>query len=234
MLKRLAPRKVAGVDDPSFIGMLGGARNDLDEARELHGQLKAELELLELAGDAFDLEKVLAGQLTPVFCGSAMNNFGVQRFLERFIEMAPTPAARKTDQGVIAPTDERFSGFVFKIQANMDPAHRDRVAFMRVCSGHFERNMEAKHARLNKTVKLSKPLTFFAQERVVVDEAWPGDIVGMLDTSGELRISNFMLWQLAYTELWITDILWPDFRRAHLYEAIADFQGRERRFGRSD
>src|SRR4029077_16628545 len=91
--------------------------------------------------------------------------------------------------GMIEPTD-RFSGFVFKIQANMDPAHRDRVAFMRICSGRFERNMEVTHARLAKSVKLSKPLNFFAQERVVIDEAWPGDIVGMLDTTGDLRIGD--------------------------------------------
>jgi peptide chain release factor 3 len=119
-----------------------------------------------------------------------MNNFGVQRFLERFIEIAPTPSARTTSDGVVEPTDDRFSGFIFKIQANMDPAHRDRVAFMRVCSGHFERGMEVKHARLNKSVKLSKPLQFFAQERVIIDEAWPGDVVGLLDTSGELRIGD--------------------------------------------
>jgi peptide chain release factor 3 len=121
-----------------------------------------------------------------------MNNFGVQRFLERFIEIAPPPGARKAGGAEIPPTD-RFSGFIFKIQANMDPAHRDRVAFMRVCSGHFERNMEVKHARLKKTVKLSKPLHFFAQERVVIDEAWPGDIVGLLDTSGELRIGDTLV-----------------------------------------
>jgi peptide chain release factor 3 len=187
---RLAPRKVAGVDDPEFVKMLGGARNDMDEARELHGALKNDLELLEVAGDSFDLQQVLAGQLSPVFFGSAMNNFGVQRFLERFIEMAPAPVPRKTTQGPVEPTFPKFSSFVFKIQANMDPAHRDRVAFMRVCSGHFERNMSARHVRLEKDVKLSKPLNFFAQERVIVDEAWPGDIVGMLDTTGDLRIGD--------------------------------------------
>lgn len=187
---RLAPKKVAGIDDPYFIKMLGGPKGDLDEAKELHDQLKTELELLEYAGDAFDLKKVLEGQLTPVFFGSAMNNFGVQRFLEKFIEIAPPPLARKTADGEIEPTSDRFSGFIFKIQANMDPAHRDRVAFMRVCSGKFTRNMSVKHARLNKDIKLSKPLNFFAQERIIIDEAWPGDIVGLLDTSGELRIGD--------------------------------------------
>ena len=187
---RLAPRKITNIDDPEFIKMLGGPRNDMDDARELHDQLKAELELIEMAGDPFDREKVLAGQLTPVFFGSAMNNFGVQRFLERFIELAPSPAPRETESGPISPTDPRFSGFIFKIQANMDPSHRDRVAFMRICSGKFVRNMATKHSRLGKEFKLSKPLNFFAQERVIVEEAWPGDIVGLLDTSGDLRIGD--------------------------------------------
>jgi peptide chain release factor 3 len=187
---RLEPQKVAGIDDPSFIKMLGGPKQDEDEARELYDQLKAELELLEYAGDSFDVQKVLAGQLTPVFFGSAMNNFGIQRFLERFIDIAPSPVARNTNQGPVSPESEKFSGFVFKIQANMDPSHRDRVAFMRVCSGKFTRNMQVKHTRLNQDIKLSKPLHFFAQERVIVDEAWPGDIVGLLDTSGELRIGD--------------------------------------------
>jgi peptide chain release factor 3 len=187
---RLAPKKVTGIDDPLFLQLMAGPQGDLDEGKELHSQLKAELELLEYAGDSFDLQKVLAGQLTPVFFGSAMNNFGIQRFLERFIDIAPSPAPRNTNEGPIEPTHSRFSGFIFKIQANMDPAHRDRVAFMRICSGKFTRNMPVKHARLNKEFKLSKPLHFFAQERVVIDEAWPGDIVGLLDTSGDLRIGD--------------------------------------------
>lgn len=198
---RLAPKKLSGVDDPEFLPLLGGPTGDMYEAKAIYDQFKAEIELLEYAGDPFDLDRVLAGQLTPVFAGSAMNNFGVQRFLERFIEIAPAPSARKatefkdakgsvTESIEVHPEDPRFSGFIFKIQANMDPQHRDRVAFMRVCSGKFTRNMEVKHARLNKTVKLSKPLQFFAQERVVIEEAWPGDIVGLLDTSGELRIGD--------------------------------------------
>jgi peptide chain release factor 3 len=187
---RLAAKKINGVDDPAFLEMLGGPRKDMDEANELHALLKSELELLEMAGDPFDHEQVLAGQLTPVFFGSAMNNFGVEAFLQKFIELAPTPTARKTNEGEIAPSNEKFSGFIFKIQANMDPAHRDRVAFIRVCSGKFTRGMAAKHARLNKEFKLSRPLHFFAQERVVIEEAWPGDIVGLLDTSGDLRIGD--------------------------------------------
>ncbi len=158
---------------------------------EFDETFRSELELVELAGDAFDWDRINRGELTPVFFGSAMNNFGVQHFLERFIELAPTPAARMTEAGgVVEPTDPNFSGFFFKIQANMDPAHRDRVAFMRVCSGKFTRGMTVKHARLNQEVKLTKPLNFFAQERIIIDEAWPGDIVGILDTSGDLRIGD--------------------------------------------
>ena len=195
---RLAPKKVAGIDDPYFVELLSGPNKDLEEGKALHEQIKSEVELMEVAGDPFDLDRVLAGQLTPVFFGSAMNNFGVQRFLERFIEIAPTPGPRmahffqgkEVTEQIVEPTDPRFSGFIFKIQANMDPAHRDRVAFMRICSGRFERNMEVKHARLNENVKLARPLHFFGQERVVIEEAWPGDIVGLLDTSGELRIGD--------------------------------------------
>jgi len=187
---KLAPTQLTGVDDPELLPLLGGPRNDLDEARELRDQLQAEIDLLEIAGDPYDREKVLAGQLSPVFFGSAMNNFGVQRFLERFIDLAPAPGPRPSSAGPIDPVETPFSGFIFKIQANMDPSHRDRVAFMRVCSGKFERNMPARHVRLGKEVKLSKPLHFFAQERVVIEQAWPGDIVGMLDTSGELRIGD--------------------------------------------
>jgi len=179
-----------GIADPKLAELLGGDEGP-EVGAELHAQFQSELELLELAGDPFDWDRVLQGQLTPVFFGSAMNNFGVQHFLERFIELAPPPPARKTSDGVmIEPTSDKFSGFIFKIQANMDPSHRDRVAFMRVCSGHFERGMTVKHARLNEDFKLSRPLNFFAQERVVIDEAWPGDIVGLLDTSGELRIGD--------------------------------------------
>lgn len=188
--ERLEGTKVSGPDDPNLWKLLGGPRQNFDEAKELYETMKAEVELLETAGDPFNLQQVLDGKLTPIFFGSAMNNFGVEHFLKKFIELAPTPVARESDKGKIEPTSEKFSGFIFKIQANMDPQHRDRVAFLRVCSGHFERNMEVVHTRLEKKVKLSKPLNFFAQERVMIDEAWPGDIVGMLDTSGELRIGD--------------------------------------------
>ncbi len=191
---RLKPKKMTSINDPSFMESLGGPKNDLEEAKELYDHFKTELELLEMAGDAFDWDRVLRGQLTPVFFGSAMNNFGVERFLQRFIELAPPPAARiariGNEEDFIDPASVKFSAFVFKIQANMDPSHRDRVAFIRICSGKFERNMMVKHARLAKEIKLAMPVSFFGQERIVVEESWPGDIIGLVDTQGQLRIGD--------------------------------------------
>jgi peptide chain release factor 3 len=188
--KKIESKKMSGVDDPEFLKSLGGERNDTFEAKELYDQFKSELELLELAGDEFDWDRILRGELTPVFFGSAMNNFGVERFLNRFIELAPPPAPRTSGEVPVPPTDPKFSAFVFKIQANMDPAHRDRVAFIRICSGHFSRNMIVKHSRLEKDLKLAMPVSFFGQERVVVEEAWPGDVIGLVDTQGSLRIGD--------------------------------------------
>ncbi len=187
---RLQPRKVAGIDDPAFDEIMAGPRGDHEEGQRLHTRLKTEIELVDIAGDSLDFDKIRKGELTPLFFGSAMNNFGVERFLQRFIEMAPTPAPRLGTTRVVEPTDLTFSGFVFKIQANMDPSHRDRVAFIRVCSGKFERNMTVRHSRLGKEFKLSKPLNFFARERVMIEEAWPGDIVGLLDMGGDFRIGD--------------------------------------------
>jgi peptide chain release factor 3 len=188
---RLNSVKVSGVTDPNFAEILGQNRPELiEECEALHRQMKDELELLEIAGDPFDLQKVLAGQLSPIFFGSALNNFGVERFLENFLEMAPPPPSRQTDEGEVSSTDPDFSGMFFKIQANMDPQHRDRVSFFRVCSGKFTRGMDAVHARLDKPFKLNKSVQFFGQERVVMDDAWPGDIVGFLDTTGDFRIGD--------------------------------------------
>lgn len=153
-------------------------------------ELKDSLGLLELAGDEFDHERVLKGQLTPVFFGSAMNNFGVEHFLKEFIKLAPPPTERQSQQELIKPDSDIFSGFIFKVQANMNPAHRDRVAFLRICSGKFIRGMGVKHSRLKKEFKLNKPFHLFAQEREIIEEAWPGDIVGLIDTTGELRIGD--------------------------------------------
>ena len=187
---RLQPLKLSGIDDPLFIERLATNDRERAECDELRRELKDQLELLEIAGDPYDKDRVLAGQLTPVFFGSAMNNFGVQHFLENFLRMAPPPGPRASSSGPVSPELPEFSGLFFKIQANMDPQHRDRVAFLRVCSGHFTRGMTVAHARLKKNFNLNKPLHFFAQERQVIDEAWPGDIVGLLDTTGDFRIGD--------------------------------------------
>lgn len=143
--------------------------------------LLEEVELLEGAGDDFDIQAVRNGKLTPVFFGSALTNFGVEPFLENFLKLTTSPLPRKTENGEIDPVSEDFSAFVFKIQANMNKAHRDRIAFMRICSGKFEKNMEVYHIQGNKKMRLSQPQQIMAQEREVVDEAYAGDIIGVFD-----------------------------------------------------
>jgi peptide chain release factor 3 len=146
---------------------------------ELLEQALEELELLEGAGADLDLELVHAGELSPVFFGSAMTNFGVRPFLDAFLELAQKPIARSSSAGAIEPVAPGFSGFVFKLQANMDPRHRDRVAFVRVCSGKFEKDMAVQHARTGRTIRLSRPQKLFGQDREVVDDAYPGDVIGL-------------------------------------------------------
>ncbi|MNW40479.1 Peptide chain release factor 3 [compost metagenome] len=173
-------KKVDGYEDPVIREMAGDF---------LHDQLCQDLELLDVAGDPFDLEKVKRGELTPVFFGSAVNNFGVQTFLENFLKLAPKPEPRRSTEGLVEPTNEKFSGYVFKIQANMNPAHRDRIAFLRIVSGKFERGMTVKHVRAGKEIKLSQPQQFLAQDRDIVSEAYPGDIIGLFDP-GIFRIGD--------------------------------------------
>ncbi|MDQ1911917.1 peptide chain release factor 3 [Paenibacillus sp. GD4] len=170
--REIKVRKVSGYDDPVVQEVAG---------EFFYDQLKQDLELLDVAGDEFDYEKVARGELTPVFFGSAINNFGVQTFLENFLQLAPAPTPRKTNSGVVEPLDEKFSGYIFKIQANMNPAHRDRIAFLRICSGKFERGMSVKHVRVGKDIKLAQPQQFLAQDRDIVAEAYPGDIIGLFD-----------------------------------------------------
>ncbi|WAA13203.1 peptide chain release factor 3 [Fervidibacillus halotolerans] len=148
----------------------------------LYTQVLEEVELLNEAGNEFSEEKIRNGLLTPVFFGSALTNFGVQTFLETFLQFAPEPQPRHSDQGDIDPLDEQFSGFIFKIQANMNPKHRDRIAFVRVCSGKFERGMSVTLARTGKTSKLSQSTQFLADDRSTVEEAVSGDIIGLYDT----------------------------------------------------
>ena len=130
---------------------------------------------------SFDQELVSKGKLTPVFFGSALTNFGVETFLEHFLKMTTSPLPRVSDIGEIDPMDDDFSAFVFKIQANMNKAHRDRIAFMRICSGKFEANMEVKHVQSKKKMRLSQPQQIMAQERKIVEEAYAGDIIGVFD-----------------------------------------------------
>ena len=138
-----------------------------------------ELELLNEAGAKFNKDNVFNGELTPVFFGSAMTNFGVRSFLDNFLKLAQKPSSRNSNKGEVEPTHKEFSGFVFKLQANMDPKHRDRVAFIRVCSGKFEKDMSVKHSRTGKVIRLSRPQKIFGQDREVVDDAYPGDVIGL-------------------------------------------------------
>ncbi|QPN59896.1 peptide chain release factor 3 [Synechococcus sp. CBW1002] len=152
--------------------------SDLVEADLLEAALE-ELDLLDGAGAELDLELVHAGELSPVFFGSAMTNFGVRPFLDAFLELAQKPIARSSSAGTVDPIRPGFSGFVFKLQANMDPRHRDRVAFVRVCSGRFEKDMTVQHARTGKAIRLSRPQKLFGQDREVVEDAYPGDVIGL-------------------------------------------------------
>ena len=148
---------------------------------EAAGILTDEIELLDGASAEFDLDLVQAGELTPVFFGSALTNFGVEFFLQHFLEMTTTPLPRKADIGLIDPVNHDFSAFVFKIQANMNKAHRDRIAFMRICSGRYDANMEVKHVQGGKVMRLSQPQQIMASERKILEEAYAGDIIGVFD-----------------------------------------------------
>jgi len=152
-------------------------------------QLRMEVELVHGASHPFDLEAFLAGKQTPVFFGSAINNFGVREILDALLDWAPAPRERDATIRAVAPDEKKFSGFVFKIQANMDPAHRDRIAFLRVCSGHFERGMKMKHLRIGKEIRVSSVVTFMASSREQVEEAYAGDIIG-LPNHGNMQIGD--------------------------------------------
>jgi len=168
------------VDDPVFLDLLG---------EEAHRKLVDDIMLLDMAGDEFSSRKVLKGELTPVFFGSAMTNFGVQVFLEEFLGLTTPPLSRDADTGEIDVESGKFSGFIFKIQANMNPTHRDRIAFLRICSGKFTKGMEVNHVQGEKLIRLSQPQQFLAQDREIVEEAYAGDIIGVFDP-GIFRIGD--------------------------------------------
>jgi len=166
---------------------------DSDEATELLGSyaedIREEIELVRGATHEFDLEEYLAGRMTPVFFGTALGNFGVREMLDGFVEWAPTPQGRAAKERPIEADENKFSGFVFKIQANMDPKHRDRIAFMRVCSGTYRQGMKMRHVRIGKDVKIADAVTFMAGDRSAVDEAISGDIIG-LHNHGTIQIGD--------------------------------------------
>ena len=166
-----APVSVHGLSDPVV-------RDQMNP--EAYAKTVEELSMLDGAGAEFDHQQVLAGKLTPVFFGSAVNNFGVQLLLDAFLELAPPPQARSTNGRVILPNEAAFSGFIFKIQANMDPKHRDRLAFVRICSGKFERDMNVVHTRTGRKLRLSSSHKIFGRDRETMDEAYPGDVVGLV------------------------------------------------------
>lgn len=170
---------IEGLDNPRLDEVIG------DQAAEL----RDEIELVRGASHELDLDAYAVGDLTPVFFGSAINNFGVKELLDAFVKYAPGPRTREAQQRPVKPEEEKFTGFVFKIQANMDPAHRDRIAFLRVCSGCYKKGMKMRHVRIGKTVQISNAITFQADERRHVEEAWPGDIIG-LHNHGTIQIGD--------------------------------------------
>lgn len=172
--------EIKDVNDPVLDKQIG------ERAAE---ELRSDLDIVSHVYPDFDRSKYLSGDLSPVFFGSAVNNFGVKELLDCFIDIAPPPLARETEERKVEPLEETFSGFVFKIHANIDPRHRDRIAFLRVCSGKFERNKNYYHVRQQRQMKFSNPTSFMASRKDVIDEAWPGDIVGLYD-SGNFNIGD--------------------------------------------
>ncbi len=172
--------KTNGINDSALTDLIGSEETDL---------LREEVELVDGVYDAFDRDKYLEGKIAPVFFGSALNNFGVQELLDSFIEISPTPQGRSTEKRIIEPDEDKFSGFVFKIHANIDPKHRDRIAFLRIVSGKFERNKFYQHTRINKKIKFPNPTSFMAASKSVIDEAFPGDVIGLYD-SGTFKIGD--------------------------------------------
>jgi peptide chain release factor 3 len=198
------------LDDPALRARIGEAA-----WKELHD----ELELVKGASHPFDPDAYRAGRQTPVFFGSAVNNFGVQLLLDFFVAHAPSPQARATTGREVRPTEEPLTGFVFKIQANMDPQHRDRVAFMRICSGHFEAGMKAFHVRLGKEVKLANALAFMASDREIVERAWPGDVIG-LHNHGTISIGDTFTGGEVLSFTGIPNFAPELFRRARLKDPL--------------
>jgi len=200
---------IEGLDNPRLDELLA------EQAEEL----REEIELVRGASHEFDLEMFLAGEMTPVFFGSAINNFGIDEMLDAFAEYAPAPQSRQTKTRVVEAEEEKLSGFVFKIQANMDPNHRDRIAFMRICSGQYNKGMKMKHVRIGKDIQIANAITFMARERDHVETAFSGDIIG-LHNHGSIRIGDTFTQgeQLKFTG--IPNFAPELFRRARLKDPL--------------
>jgi peptide chain release factor 3 len=175
-----APVEVSSLDDPEAREMIGD---------DIYAHFRDSLDIIRDAGTRFSIDEYRAGTQTPVFFGSALTNFGLEPFLQALIEMAPAPQPRQSDVGTIVPTDERFTGFVFKIQANMDPRHRDRVAFVRVCSGRFTKDMVLSNSRLGKVLRASRAYRFFGRDRETIEVAYAGDVIGLVNP-GQFAIGD--------------------------------------------
>ena len=167
-----APVEVSDLNDPHARTLIG---------ENVYAHFRESLDVIRTAGTPYDVVEYRAGRQTPVFFGSALTNFGLEPFLQAILELAPSPQARASDSGIVSPTDDRFTGFVFKIQANMDPRHRDRVAFVRVCSGRFEKDMTILNSRAEKPIRASRAYRFFGRDRETIDLAYAGDILGLVN-----------------------------------------------------
>ncbi|MEY5047797.1 MAG: hypothetical protein RLZZ175_1156 [Bacteroidota bacterium] len=177
--------------DTNIVEVQGLADPILDKmvTERFANQLREDIELIEVGYEPFEIDNYLTGEVAPVFFGSAVNSFGIKEMLDTFIKIAPSPKSRNSDTREVKADENKFTGFVFKIHANLDPRHRDRIAFLRICSGKFERNKFYYHVRNGKEVRFSNPVTFLAQSKNVVDEAFPGDVVGLYDT-GNFKIGD--------------------------------------------
>jgi peptide chain release factor 3 len=185
---------IDGLEDPLLDEKLPG---DAEQLRE-------DVELIEGVYEPFTTDDYLEGRVAPVFFGSALNNFGVRELLETFIQIAPEPRERETDERMVRPDENNFSGFVFKIHANLDPRHRDRVAFLRVCSGEFRKDRQVYHVRHGKTMRFNRPYNFMAEKKSLVDAAYPGDVIGLYD-KGDLKIGDTLTDGEEYTFQGIPD-----------------------------
>jgi peptide chain release factor 3 len=207
---------IKGMDSDAAAGALG---------QEL-AELKDEIELVRGASHKFDLEEYLNGRLAPVYFGTALKNFGVMEMLDGFVEFAPPPLPRETGTELIDARDKEFSGFVFKIQANMDPKHRDRIAFMRVCSGSYEQGMKMRHVRIGKDIRVSDAVTFLAGERTQANEAWSGDIIG-LHNHGTIQIGDTFTEGRDFRYVGVPHFAPEMFRRVHLNDPLKSKQLRQ-------